>query len=224
MPMMRGLGKYLALEGNVRVLAIQTLLSQIGLGMFFVIWQPYILSTGVSVVGLGVIQSVINLSTAAGLMTWGYLADRIGRKPVTIAGNACRIVALIALVASPHYYFLLAFAFFMGFSSLFMQGNPGRSALVSESVDSARRATAVSVLMSVSMITNTLTASAGGWIAVTAGYAPIFYICLAGDGLGLGRPSSRMRTTSDPAWASSTRSRVSSSRSRASPGSTSSYS
>ena len=185
MPMMRGLGKYLALEGNVRVLAIQTLLSQIGLGMFFVIWQPYILSTGVSVVGLGVIQSVINLSTAAGLMTWGYLADRIGRKPVTIAGNACRVVALIALVASPHYYFLLAFAFFMGFSSLFMQGNPGRSALVAESVDSARRATAVSVLMSVSMITNTLTASAGGWIAVTAGYTPIFYLCLAGDGLGL---------------------------------------
>ena len=119
----------LSLEGNIRVLAVQTLVSQLSFGMFMVIWQPYILKTGVSVVGLGVIQSAINLSTAAGLIVWGFLADRIGRKPVTLAGYACRFIAILALVVSQRIEFLLVFAFFVGFSSLFMQGNPGKSAL-----------------------------------------------------------------------------------------------
>jgi MFS family permease len=174
----------LSLEGNIRVLAVQTLVSQLSFGMFMVIWQPYILKTGVSVVGLGMIQSVINISTAAGLIVWGFLADRIGRKPVTLAGYACRFIAILALVVSQRIEFLMVFAFFIGFSSLFMQGNPGKNALVSESVDGANRATAFSVLMAISMIANTVTASAGGWIALNEGYSPIFYLCLVGEGLG----------------------------------------
>ena len=34
------------MEGNVRALALQTLISQLGFGMFYVIWQPLILSAG----------------------------------------------------------------------------------------------------------------------------------------------------------------------------------
>jgi len=191
--------KRLSLEGNMRVFAVQTLVSQLGFGMFYVIWQPYILKTGVSVVGLGMIQSVINISTAAGLIVWGFLADRIGRKPVTLAGYACRFIAILALVVSQRIEFLLVFAFFVGFSSLFMQGNPGKSALVSESVDSTSRATAFSVLMSISMITNTVTASAGGWIALNAGFSPIFYLCLVGEGLGLILMKIYLRETLKPA-------------------------
>jgi MFS family permease len=189
----------LSLEGNIRVLAVQTLVSQLSFGMFMVIWQPYILKTGVSVVGLGVIQSVINLSTAAGLIAWGFLADRIGRKPVALAGHSCRFLAILALVVSQRFEFLIVFAFFIGFSSLFMQGNPGKSALVSESVDTASRATAFSVLMSVSMIANTVTASAGGWIALNAGFSPIFYLCLVGEGLGLVIMKVYLRETLKPA-------------------------
>ena len=46
---MKSISKYLALEGNIRVLAAQTFVSQIGLGMFYVIWQPFLLSTGITV-------------------------------------------------------------------------------------------------------------------------------------------------------------------------------
>ena len=182
---MRALGRRLALEGNIRVLAVQTIVSQLGFGMFYVVWQPYILSTGVGVVELGVIQSIINLSSAAGLIVWGVLSDRFGRKPIILASNASRVAALAALILSGSFLFLVAFAFFVGFSALFMQGNPARSALISETVGQQRRATAFSTLMSFSQITTTLTASAGGYIAVTAGYHPIFYICIAGDILGL---------------------------------------
>ena len=188
----------LALEGNIRVLAVQTLISQLGFGMFYVIWQPYILSTGVRVVDLGVIQSVINLSTAAGLIIWGTMSDRLGRRPIILAAHACRLIAIVALLISGDFLFLLVFAFFMGFSSLFMQGNPARSALIAESVGDKSRATAFSVLMSISMIVNTVTASAGGWLAMTSGYTPIFYVCLVGEALGLLLMFAYLKETREP--------------------------
>jgi MFS family permease len=185
----------IALEGNIRILALQTLVSQVGFGMFYVVWQPFILSTGASVADLGVIQSVINLVTAGGLILWGVLSDKLGRKPVILASNACRVLAMVALIASGSYAFLLVFAFFVGLSCIFMQGNPARNALTSESVGAEKRATAFSVVMSVSQITSTAVASAGGYIAVTAGYYPILYLALAGDLIGMVLMAAFLRET-----------------------------
>jgi MFS family permease len=178
------LGK-IALEGNIRALALQTLISQIGFGMFYVIWQPFILSTGATVADLGMIQSLINLITAAGLILWGVLSDRLGRKPVILASNLSRIIALAALIASGSTIFLYAFAFFVGLSCLFNQANPAVNALISESAGRDRTATAFSTVNTISRITNTLVASAGGYIAVKMGYYPIIYLALAGDIVGI---------------------------------------
>ena len=178
------LGK-IALEGNIRALALQTLISQVGFGMFYVIWQPFILSTGATVADLGVIQSLINLVTAAGLILWGTLSDRLGRKPVILASNLCRIIAMAALIASGSTIFLYAFAFFVGLSCLFNQANPAVNALISESAGKDRTATALSTVNTISRITNTLVASAGGYIAVKMGYYPIIYLALAGDIIGI---------------------------------------
>jgi MFS family permease len=161
-------------EGNIRVLVLQTLVSQLGFGMFYVVWQPYLLSTGISVVWRGIVQSVINLSTAAGLIAWGVLSDRYGRKSVILASNAFRILAMVALIISGQLVFLLVFAFLIGFSSLFMQGNPARSALIAESAVEGRRASAFSTLLSVSQLTSVFTASAGGYIATTVGCGATF--------------------------------------------------
>lgn len=166
-------------------MALQTLVSQLGFGMFYVIWQPYILSTGTSVIKLGVIQSFINLSTAAGLVVWGFLSDKYGRKPIILASNTCRVLSVVILILTGEFFFLLLFAFLIGFSSLFYVGNPARNALISESVGDESRATAFGTMTFISQITNTITASAGGFIAVKAGYLPIFYACVAFDVFGL---------------------------------------
>lgn len=133
--MLRSLRNQLSWKGNIRVIAVQTLISRIGFGMFTVIWQPYILSTGASVIDLGVIQSTITLSTAVGLIAWGFLSDRFGRKPIILFSNAFRVLSIVALVISGELFFLLLFAFLVGFSSLFYAGNPARNALISESID-----------------------------------------------------------------------------------------
>lgn len=181
---MKSVSKYLALEGNIRVLATQTFVSQIGLGMFYVIWQPYLLSTGITVSQLGLVQTMINVSTALGLIVWGQISDRVGRKPGVIGSAICRTLAILVLIVSGHYYALLVFGFFIGFSAMFMIGNPARSALIAESVGSSQTATALSTLITISQGMSTLVAGAGGYIALKVGYMPIFYVTVAGDLIG----------------------------------------
>jgi MFS family permease len=182
---MSALLRSLGIEGNIKVMVAQTLVGMIGFGAIFAIWQPYVLSTGLTVVDIGLIQSLLNLSTAAGLFLWGTLSDRIGRKPVIIASYASRALCAVALIMSPSIFWLLAFAFFAGFSALFQQGNPARSALITESVTPEKRASAYSVLMAASQITSMITASAGGYVALVYGYKPIFWIALLGEAAGV---------------------------------------
>ncbi|MCW4051166.1 MAG: MFS transporter [Candidatus Bathyarchaeota archaeon] len=182
---MKSISRYLALEGNIRVLAAQTLISQIGFGMLYPIWQAYLISTGISLSQLGLIQTMINVSTGLGLFAWGYVSDHYGRKPVVIASSVCRVVAVGVLIVSESYLALMVFAFFIGFSALFMMANPARSALIAESVETPQRATALSTLMAISQGTSTLMASAGGYIALTGGYSIILYVTLVTEILGV---------------------------------------
>jgi MFS transporter, DHA1 family, multidrug resistance protein len=182
---MQRLSRYLALEGNIRVLAIQTFISQLGFGMLVVVWQPYILSLGLTVVDLGIVQSLINFSTAAGLLIWGPLSDMFGRKRVMLFGHASRIVAVAALALSGNLFFLYMFAFFVGFSCLWMQMNPARTALIAESVADGKRATAYSTLMAISQGTSMIMASVGGYLAIVTGYWPIFAVTIAGEVIGI---------------------------------------
>ncbi|MQY83272.1 MFS transporter, partial [archaeon] len=195
---LRSWSERLALEGNIRILVVQALISTLGFGMFVVIWQPYLISEGVSIVEISWIQSVINLSSGVGLIAWGVLSDRYGRKPVIIVSNVCRILAIVALIMSRSLVFLLVYSFLLGFSALFMMGNPARSALITESVVSEKRATAFSTLMAFGMIANTITASVGGYLAVTSGYTPILYLAIAGDVIGLILITIFLKETLDP--------------------------
>lgn len=181
---MQRVNEFLGLEGNIRVLALQTLLSQIGFGMFYVIWQPYLLSVGISLAQLGLVQTVINVSTGIGLILWGYISDRYGRKPVIIVSIVCRIISILFLLTSDSFWAFIGFGAFMGLTAMFNIGNPARNALITESVDSTKRATALSTLITISQGISTIVATLGGYIALKMGYTPIFYLMIVGDTIG----------------------------------------
>ena len=182
---MEKISRFLALEGNIRVLAVQTLLGQIGLGMFYVIWQPYMLSTGITLGQLGLVQSMISVSTGLGLFVWGYISDNYGRKPVIIACLISRVIAIGFLLVSDSFWAFIGFALFMGFTAMFNMGNPARNAIITESVDSTQRATALSTIIMIGQAISTVVATLGGWIALRMGYTPIFYLLVIGDTLGV---------------------------------------
>lgn len=182
---MEKISRFLALEGNIRVLAVQTLLGQIGLGMFYVIWQPYMLSTGITLGQLGLVQSMISVSTGLGLFIWGYISDNYGRKPVIIACLISRVIAIGFLLVSDSFWAFIGFALFMGFTAMFNMGNPARNAIITESVDSTQRATALSTIIMIGQAISTVVATLGGWIALRMGYTPIFYLLVIGDTLGV---------------------------------------
>jgi len=181
---MEKISRFLALEGNIRVLAVQTLLGQIGLGMFYVIWQPYLLSTGITLSQLGVVQMTISVSTGLGLFIWGYISDTYGRKPVIIACLISRVIAIGFLLISDSFWAFIGFALFMGLTAMFNMGNPARNAIITESVDSTQRATALSTIIMIGQAISTVVATLGGWIALRMGYTPIFYLLVIGDTLG----------------------------------------
>jgi DHA1 family tetracycline resistance protein-like MFS transporter len=182
---MSALLRSLGVEGNIKVMVAQTLVGMIGFGALSAVWQPYVLSTGLTVIDIGLIQSILNLSTTGGLFLWGTLSDRIGRKPVILVSHTSKALCAAALIVSPSLFWLLAFAFFAGFSALFQQGNPARNALITESVLPEKRASAFSVLMASSQITSMVTASAGGYVALVYGYQPIFWIAFLGETAGV---------------------------------------
>jgi DHA1 family tetracycline resistance protein-like MFS transporter len=182
---MEKISRFLALEGNIRVLAVQTLLGQVGLGMFYVIWQPYLLSTGITLGQLGLVQSLISISTGLGLFVWGYISDNYGRKPVIIACLISRVIAIGFLLVSDSFWAFIGFALFMGLTAMFNMGNPARNAIITESVDSTQRATALSTLIMISQAISTMVATLGGWIALRMGYTPIFYLMVIGDTIGV---------------------------------------
>ncbi|HHL41851.1 hypothetical protein DRO31_07975 [Candidatus Bathyarchaeota archaeon] len=182
---MEKISRFLALEGNIRVLAVQTLLGQIGLGMFYVIWQPYMLSTGITLGQLGLVQSMISVSTGLGLFVWGYISDNYGRKPVIVACLISRVIAIGFLLVSDSFWAFIGFALFMGFTAMFNMGNPARNAIITESVDSTQRATALSTIIMIGQAISTVVATLGGWIALRMGYTPIFYLLVIGDTLGV---------------------------------------
>jgi MFS family permease len=116
---------------------------------------------------------------------WGVISDRVGRKPAILASNIIRIAAITTLILSTNLVALAAFALLIGFSALFMVGNPARSALILESTSSQERAAAFGVIMAASQTSLTLASFLCGYISAAIGYRAIFCICAAGDAVGL---------------------------------------
>ena len=189
------LRQVLTLSENIKTMAVQSLVSEACFGMFYVVWQPYIIELEATIPQLGLVQGVMALFAAVGSLLWGRLSDRVGRKPVYSASFVCRFIALVFCLTARSWVSFIGFGIFMGFSATWMQSHPAAAALMTESVDEARVGTAISIYMSLGMMASIFTAPLGGYIALNRGYKLIFLSCLAGELFNIAFISLRLRET-----------------------------
>lgn len=162
-------------------MAIRSLITEVFFGMFYLVWQPRAIYLGATVPQLGLVQGVMTLSAALGSLLWGKLSDLWGRKPIIVVSVLLRITSLIFCFIAKDWIHLIGFRVFMGLSATWQQTNPAESALVTESVESSRIGTAVSVYMSIGLLASIVMASPGGYLALNNGYWIIFLSCIAAE-------------------------------------------
>jgi MFS family permease len=172
------------LDRNVRVIAITGLISGIYVGMINTVLQPFTVSLGLSLAGLGLLQALGGRFSglAASLIQpfAGHYADVYGRKTVIVFGSVVTVASMFffLLAAVTRNWLVLTAAYLL--FGLSMLGSPASQAVVAESVglDPARMGVAFSALFLLSTISSTITSFAGGVLADAIGYYTIFAVAV----------------------------------------------
>ncbi|QED49237.1 MFS transporter [Cytobacillus dafuensis] len=106
---------------NIKQAIFANIFTQIGLGIFMVIYNFYIRELGFSEKINGQVISMTALATAIILIPAGILSDRIGRKKAMLFGTAASGLVLLFRGVIESQSLLLLFAFFTGLTIAFVQ-------------------------------------------------------------------------------------------------------
>ncbi|MBD3206360.1 MFS transporter [Candidatus Bathyarchaeota archaeon] len=166
---------------NIKLLVLQSVVTQFCFGMLLVVWQPYMLGLGTTFTQLGTIQAVITIFTGVGSLAWGRLSDRYGRKPVHIASMLARMIGILFIYTSSNWTGFLGFGIFIGLSASWSQTNPVTTTIISESVKEEKMNTAISLYSSVGTLIAVIASPLGGYLAAEDSHYLIFISCIVGE-------------------------------------------
>ncbi|HAQ06321.1 MAG TPA: MFS transporter, partial [Bacillus bacterium] len=106
---------------NIKLSFIANILTQIGLGIFMVIYNFYIRELGYNELVNGKVISMAALATALVLIPAGILSDKVGRKKLMLFGAISTGIILFARSMVEDHSLLILFAFGTGLASAFVQ-------------------------------------------------------------------------------------------------------
>ena len=163
-----------------------------------VIWQPFVLSLGVSMKSLGGLASLLNLTRIVVQPVVGRASDAYGRKRFIMAREILILLAGILLVFTRSWHLLLVVVVFLGLEQAIY---PVWSTLVAESVDVSKLGYTYSVLGTSTMAAGLIASLAAGYMAEAYGYHAVFAIstglAFVAFVIVLTRLAETMRTQSD---------------------------
>lgn len=169
-------------RGNLFVLAAVNFLRGAHSSIYNVIWQPFVLSLGASMPTLGLLNSIGGMG---GIVTTviqslgGWLADRVGRKPLVVASSLALIAGylLFAMAGALHIWlFLLVGVIFGGIAAL---ARPAIGAITAESVHTEKQGSAFSLMQVAILVPGIIAPTLGGAMADRFGYLSIFPLGIA---------------------------------------------
>ncbi len=165
-----------ALSANIRVQTFASFLGGIYRGGLAPVWQPFVLSLGASIRLLGFLESLGGWSGIVSSfmqLLGGWLADRVGRKPILVLASLFTALSLgfYVLAAWWKWWPLLVPGVVLAGMGLLAQA--ARSSLTAESVPREGRGRAYSLTMFAYVAPGVLSSVLGGWVAQRWGYLPI---------------------------------------------------
>lgn len=93
---------------NSKIFLLSYFLTTVGMGIFSVIFNLYILELGFSASFLGLLISSHLIFSAVSLFPGGALSDRIGRKNTLMLSTAVKVLSIVILCTVKDQYLLLA--------------------------------------------------------------------------------------------------------------------
>jgi len=152
------------------------------------IWQPFVLSFGVSMSSLGLVESLSGhrgIIPALVQLVGGWLSDRRGRKPIIIWGGILTFpyfgLCLLAFYLKDWRYILPAI-FFLGLSAY---SRPARESMVADSVQARELGLAYSFVMAAFLLPGLFAPAMGGFMADKLGFGSVFALGLLLEALAL---------------------------------------
>lgn len=106
---------------NIRLTFIANILTQVGLGVFMVIYNFYIRELGYNELVNGKVIAMTSLATALILIPAGTLSDKAGRKKLMLYGAGATGLILFTRSIVESQSLLILFAFGTGLASAFIQ-------------------------------------------------------------------------------------------------------
>lgn len=162
---------------NLRALTAVAVLRGAHFSIYNVLWQPFVLSLGLPVSTLGVLNSIgggAGLTATLAQALGGWSADRLGRKPFLLAGSVAMLAGYASFVVAGGAgvaALAAAGALLYGLSSVARAAN---SSITAESVDRDRQGSAFSTITFAFTIPGVLIPAFAGWAADQAGYPALF--------------------------------------------------
>ncbi len=154
--------------------------------------SPYLRSSGVTVVSVGLFYSLSCAFEAPAAFVGGVLADHLGRRPVLATGRLLRSVGWVTVVLAPTKAGLVAAAILLGVGGL--AGSAYRS-LIAESAAPGRRAGAFAIIGVVENAVGMAVPLVVGLAAVHLGLRPVLVTAAAISAFGVVVLTARLSET-----------------------------
>ena len=175
------LSRRLLLRGNIRILALTSMITGVYISMLNTILQPFVVKDlGFSVATLGVLVAVgarpSGIASSVVQPFAGYLADILGRRMLVIAGSAVGICSMLSFAVAATSHGLLPLSVGYVLLGLSLLGYPASQATIAESVsmDSGKLNVAFSVVFFFTQLPGAFMPFASGFLVTFAGYVIIF--------------------------------------------------
>lgn len=167
----------LGLERNILVLCTTAILLNLAYGLYGPFLSPYYESVGAPIEIIGIIFSVMALADAGVMLAGGYIADRCGRKTITVFGSALMAVFVLPLFFVGLWYVAVICLMMVSFGMNIYR--PGAYALVAESLPPDKRATGFSSMAFIAGLGGIVAPTIAGYLSLGGDYKLIFLLASA---------------------------------------------